>query len=794
MSSADPRFQFAVHRLRAQAYDEAEAACRELLADKPDDGDTLHLLGMILCQAGREPAGLETLRRAMQIRPRDASLANNLGEACRRQEQFAEAIGWFQRASELAPRFAEPQYNLGVTLRTQGQHAAAIAAFRRAIELRPDYARAHFNLGNALVDQGQLDAALDAFRQAVRHDPRLAGAHTNLGHALARLGRDDEALTSFRQAVSVAPTDPDVHGNLAAALMKAGLFAEAESHYRGAVMQAPDQAKWHLGLADALRDERSWKAAEAAYREALRREPNLAAAEHGLGVLALEQGRYREAAEQFERTLALDPSDKSAQHNAALALETCGQIQSAQAIYRRLCQAAPQDDLLRLHTETLCPLFPRDNAEIDAYRARVLEVVDQYPPGRLRLSLRDVSIARCHAPFPWPYQGRDERALKARWAAMFADTFPDGAPRRNPGLPRIGFVVTAGHESIFIRSMRGILQRWPKQEGRLTIVCSGPSGQRELRAGMSQVDVEYLPLPAHFDRAIECLREARFDLLYYWEVATDAINYFLPFCRLAPVQCTSWGWQVTTGIPRLDYYISARPVEPDDAQDHYTERLVLLDSLPTCYARPQVPAKPPPRETWGLRGDQHVYFCAQNLLKVHPDFDALVAAILRRDPAGVAVFVAGRHSDRAEVLHERWRHTLPDVNDRLIILADLKQYDYLGLMRAADVSLDTLHYGGVNTTYDAMAAGTPVVTLPGPWQRARYTQAVYRQLNILDCVAESAEHYIELALRLTSEPDWRHDVSRRIVKASPALFDQQSPVTELAACFEQLLAAAEHGG
>jgi protein O-GlcNAc transferase len=221
---------------------------------------------------------------------------------------------------------------------------------------------------------------------------------------------------------------------------------------------------------------------------------------------------------------------------------------------------------------------------------------------------------------------------------------------------------------------------------------------------------------------------------------------------------------------------------------------VLLDGLPTCYARPQVPAKPLARETWGLRSDQHVYFCAQNLLKVHPDFDALVAALLRRDPSGVVVFVAGRHSDRAAVLRQRWQQTLPDVNDRLIILADLKQHDYLSLMRAADVSLDTLHYGGVNTTYDAMAAGTPVVTLPGPWQRARYTQAVYRHLNILDCLAESVDHYIELALQLAAEPDRRQELSRRILQASPALFDQQSPITELAACFEQLLAAADEKG
>ncbi len=114
---------------------------------------------------------------------------------------------------------------------------------------------------------------------------------------------------------------------------------------------------------------RDLKSAEAAYREALRLEPTLAAAEHGLGVLALQAGQYRQAAEQFARTLALEPNNESAQHNAALALENCGRIEPARAIYRRLSQAAPADELLRLHAETLSPMFPRDNAEIDAYRA-----------------------------------------------------------------------------------------------------------------------------------------------------------------------------------------------------------------------------------------------------------------------------------------------------------------------------------------------------------------------------------------------------------------------------------------
>ena len=40
-------------------------------------------------------------------------------------------------------------------------------------------------------------------------------------------------------------------------------------------------------------------------------------------------------------------------------------------------------------------------------------------------------------------------------------------------------------------------------------------------------------------------------LIYFWEVGTDTTNYFLPFCRLAPVQCTGWGWPETSAAPAV---------------------------------------------------------------------------------------------------------------------------------------------------------------------------------------------------------------------------------------------------
>ena len=52
--------------------------------------------------------------------------------------------------------------------------------------------------------------------------------------------------------------------------------------------------------------------------------------------------------------------------------------------------------------------------------------------------------------------------------------------------------------------------------------------------------------------AMRQVRAAACDLIYYWEVGSDAMNYFLPFARLAPVQCTGWGSTMTSGVPAVD--------------------------------------------------------------------------------------------------------------------------------------------------------------------------------------------------------------------------------------------------
>ncbi|HEV2970348.1 MAG TPA: hypothetical protein VGY55_10180, partial [Pirellulales bacterium] len=138
-------------------------------------------------------------------------------------------------------------------------------------------------------------------------------------------------------------------------------------------------------------------------------------------------------------------------------------------------------------------------------------------------------------------------------------------------------------------------------------------------------------------------------------------------------------------------------------------------------------------------------------------------------------------------IRARFCRSFPDCGERLRFVPRMIQADYLTLLATADVALDTVHYsGGANSIYDALSVGTPVVTLPTALHRGGYTLAAYRTMGMTACIAKSPAEYVELAVRLASDPDHRRSVRNEIAATRGALFDNVAAVRELEDLFEEL--------
>src|SRR5262249_60897050 len=87
------------------------------------------------------------------------------------------------------------------------------------------------------------------------------------------------------------------------------------------------------------------------------------------------------------------------------------------------------------------------------------------------------------------------------------------------------------------------------------------------------------------------------------DVGMNAISAQLAAQRLAAVQCTSWGHPDTSGFPTIDYYLSSDLMEPADAQNHYTERLIRLPNLSVFIEPAEAPGASTDRTALGLEPD-----------------------------------------------------------------------------------------------------------------------------------------------------------------------------------------------
>ncbi len=74
--------------------------------------------------------------------------------------------------------------------------------------------------------------------------------------------------------------------------------------------------------------------------------------------------------------------------------------------------------------------------------------------------------------------------------------------------------------------------------------------------------------------AINHLHGLGLDIIYFTDLGMTPYDFFYPMFRSAPIQVTGWGVPHTSGMKDIDYYISAKDIEPDDSESLYTEKLV----------------------------------------------------------------------------------------------------------------------------------------------------------------------------------------------------------------------------
>jgi tetratricopeptide (TPR) repeat protein len=335
---------YAAHRDGRLA--DAERDYRAAIEADPVHTDALHLLGVLRHQQGHHEEAADLVGRAVALRPDDAALQLNLGNALKALGRLDGAIERFRNALTLAPEFPLAHYNLGNAYAQAGRHEDAAEAFQRSLRLQPNDASTYNNLGNALHALGRSEEAIAAFSRALSLRPGHAGAHNNLGMALAALGRTDEAIDHFRAALATEPRYVAAHFNLGNTLDALGRHDEAAHAFEAVLRLQPTFPPALLGLGNALAGLGRHAEAIARYERAVGLDPQLALAWLGLGNAHHALGAHEAALRAFDQALRLRPDLACAQLNRALTLLTLGDFARGLPAYEsRLAIATAAGDI-----------------------------------------------------------------------------------------------------------------------------------------------------------------------------------------------------------------------------------------------------------------------------------------------------------------------------------------------------------------------------------------------------------------------------------------------------------------
>jgi predicted O-linked N-acetylglucosamine transferase (SPINDLY family) len=635
------------------------------------------------------------------------------------------------------------QNALGICHGRQGQHVAAMRAFAVAHRLdagNPDFL---FNLATAQKAAGEIAGAIAAYRRLLDAVPGHAQGWFNLGNALMQAGETEAAIDAYERAVAIRRDWPDALRNRAVALVEAGRHADALPALEEALSAVPGDP-------------------------ALRR----------LKARALSHGGQTKSGITLLNASS-DPAD----------LELVAELSTAagdmDAAYDALDRGGrvTGDPVWRVRRMLAHPPVLASAAQAEALRHEFEAGLDDL---RGTGPCIDDPLGAGLAPaFYQGYHGEDECRRQVAWSSLCRELAPSlnataaHVSRRKRAGERLRIAFVSRHlvSHTVGQLVRGFIAGLDRLRFEVHVVGFAPPADPVAHEIAASADAFHV-VPRDVPGAQRALAAIEADILFYPDLGMEPLTWLLAHARLARLQCAYLGHPVTTGIDTMDAFISGVHFEPEGAEDHYSERLYRLPGPATFYFRPEILNRQAASGTV-LSPGRHSYFCGQSLFKMHPDFDGLLAAILRGDPAGEVLLVEGGDPAWSRQLRKRFDGAHPDVSDRLRFLPRMGYDSFLALTRDADVLLDTTHWSGGNTALEAISLGRPMVMLPGRFMRGRVSAGMYEICGAGETICGDGEAYVRSALSLGLDPNARQRAREAVAEGAHRLFETAECLREL---------------
>jgi protein O-GlcNAc transferase len=686
-----------------------------------------------------------------------------------------------------------PSIDAGVAHHQAGRLSEAEAVYRGILSTHPDNVDALHLLGVIAIQRGRAQEAVDLISQSLAGNPENAHALNHLGEAFRAMNCLDEATTCYERALKLDANHFQSYNNLGNVYQAQGKTDSAIICYQKAIAANPDYAEAHVNLGNVFQERGMWNLAIECYQRALAIRPDFAEALFNLGNVYKISHRQEEAIPLYERAIALKPDFANGYLALARALQEVGDRDGSIARFRQACALEPENPEARWGLVLTELALVHDNpVAVEDYRAAFARGLDDldtwFTADRMRDGFNAIGTIQ---PFYLAYHEQNNRDLIARFGALcgrLASRWQDDQKlvlRRSARGSRIRVGIVSAHvcdHSVWNAITKGWIRHIDQQRIELHIFSLGTARDRDTELAQARAS-RFVQGATNTRQWAEAILAQPLDVLIYPEIGMDPMTARLANLRLAPVQVTTWGHPETSGLPTIDYYLSAAEFEPEHVEDYYTERLVRLPNLGCCYEALETATTDLSLASLGIDTASPVFVCPGTPFKYAPEHDRVFVEIARALGRCQFVFFNYSRPRLSQQLMQRLQAAFAkagmDSHDFVVEIKWLDRAQFQSMMRQADLYLDTIGFSGFNTAMQAIEAGLPIVAREGRFMRGRFGTGILRRIGMTELIAESDEALVELVTRLARDPDQRRSLRDRMQNSRQALFDDVAPVRAL---------------
>ena len=473
----------------------------------------------------------------------------------------------------ISPDLAELHFWRSNLYLRSDQKALAIASCKQALALNPALLAAQQSLSRLLLDTEQFEQAEASYRREIELTPQHFGPYHQLGVVLNRVKRHAEAIEQFKLAISLNPRSS------ASDFSRGGSYTESDS-----------ESAESLALA------------QANYEKAVEAEPGASIFHRSLGFNYWRGAQFDGALKSLDKAIELDPDD-------------------AKARWARVMLWAPP--------------FSVNSSGVSRDRSGFGAELAKFEDWWVKSKTDGAQFVGDLQPFFLTYQEESNLTLLKQYGKLCAKAMQRWVDRqkypafKRPMGKRIRLGIVSGDirlHSVWMALIKGWFQSLDLERFELVVFSLSEQIDPETSWARSKSDV-FVNGPKTVLQWAAAMREQNCEILLYPAVGLQPMALKLASLRLAPVQINSWGHPDTSGLPTLDYYLSADCFEPTDAQDHYSEQLVLLPHLGNRIQPLTLTSKDPGFAALNIDLARPIMVCPGTPFKCQPEHDHIFADI-----------------------------------------------------------------------------------------------------------------------------------------------------------------------